>query len=317
MRRLEHQTNSTSMLSPTPGITGVRSITSLAAKLTIGRETFSSPCLRCYDEPCISYSHTEIAAFSAASEVCPVNAIRLAKSPTGPSISDSCIGCGLCAMRCTTGSIAIGASSVEKQLEVTPPMDGSNYFLEEADSTEFTTSKEMLRSRISWEQGGVDLLANELAAATLTLRQQSFYPLVASLFSYSGFPVWKPAQGDTNNRVDLILVDADDSIPIEVKSATEVTFINAKSIQQALENKIIMDERSDFRTIRDSFSLVVGYDYPPVRSPVAEMVSNIRDVYGIRISMISIRDLYKMAIHSMQANEKFERSMLADIASHL
>ena len=220
-------------------------------------------------------------------------------------------------MRCTTGSIAIGASSVEKQLEVTPPMDGSNYFLEEADSTEFTISKEMLRSRISWEQGGVDLLANELAAATLTLRQQSFYPLVASLFSYSGFPVWKPAQGDTNNRVDLILVDADDSIPIEVKSATEVTFINAKSIQQALENKIIMDERSDFRTIRDSFSLVVGYDYPPVRSPVAEMVANIRDVYGIRISMISIRDLYKMAIHSMQANEKFERSMLADIASHL
>ncbi|MDA8068770.1 MAG: hypothetical protein M0T77_09195, partial [Actinomycetota bacterium] len=112
----------------------------------------------------------------------------------------------------------------------------------------------------------------------------------------AGFPAWRPPQGDTSNRIDLILIERDDSLPVEVKSRTEVAAINVKSVQQALENKILIDERDLPTTQRGSSTLVVGYEYPPARSAVDELLGDIKTAYGIRIGLISLRALYVLAL---------------------
>jgi hypothetical protein len=67
-----------------------------------------------------------------------------------------------------------------------------------------------------------------------------FYEVIGDLLEYIGFhKVSVTRDGDTNNRMDAIIIDKVRSVPIEIKSPKEIEYINVKSIRQALENKIV------------------------------------------------------------------------------
>jgi hypothetical protein len=162
-----------------------------------------------------------------------------------------------------------------------------------------------------------EALADVLYPRAATLFQSEFYPLVAALFSLAGFPAWRPPPGDTSNRIDLILIDREDSVPVEVKSRTEVDAINVKSIQQALENKILLDERELPQAKRDASTLVVGYEHPPIRSGVNELVRDIKAAYGISIGLISLRDLYVLALSRVITGVPIPRETLSRLEGSL
>lgn len=131
--------------------------------------------------------------------------------------------------------------------------------------------------------------------------KNNFYPLIEELFFYLGFNCKVSRIGDTNNRADAYIFDDIHSMPIEIKSPSEVQFINIKSIRQAVENKIILLSRKFFNTKRDTTSLAIGFTYPADRSDVIELIDDIHSSYGINIGIISVYDLM-VSVWDLQVN---------------
>jgi Fe-S-cluster-containing hydrogenase component 2 len=314
MRRVRFSTATPGALLPTVPVAGVRSPYDLSVTLSTDAEApFPSACLRCPDEPCRKFGNAEVDHWLPAEHVCPVDAIVEAQSATGPQIAGGCVGCGACATRCPVGAITVPS---ELTRPVVAPPDITGVYGPVTESA-FTTDRHRLAARISWSSVSPEALAEVLYQRAATLYQAQFYPLVATLFSVAGFPAWCPPQGDTSNRMDLILLDPEDSLPVEVKSRTEVEAINVKSVQQALENKIILDERNLPRARRDSSTLVVGYEYPPDRSAVNELVRDIKAACGISVGLISLRELYILALTRVMTNVVIPRDRLSQLEGRL
>ncbi|WP_134773005.1 restriction endonuclease [Ornithinimicrobium flavum] len=153
--------------------------------------------------------------------------------------------------------------------------------------------------------------------AAASLRAAHFYPLVGSLFKAIGVPAVVSNQGDTSNRIDLILTHPSDPIPVEVKSRTEVEAVNVKAIQQALENKLALARMSGHTTLSASSSLVVGFANPPARSGIRELLDDIESAYGIRIGIISLRRLYEILISVNITGQAFDRDILTSLKGTL
>lgn len=268
-------------------------------------------CLRCPDEPCYRFNISEGGGGNTI-QVCPVDAIREPRAENGPSISDDCVGCGLCAMRCPVGAIQIspdGTAVVSR-----PELD---LVTQVADESEFLEKRAERTTKVQWSSEVWEHLSGRLAETAADFRQRSFYPLVANLFTAAGHPAWKPPSGDTNNRIDLVLASDLDSLPVEVKSRTESIAINVKSVQQALENRVVLDERQFFAADRASSTLVVGFGYPAPRSDVTELVVDIAKAFDIKIGLISLSDLYVLAMRCQIAGEEIQRSTLSRLCGVL
>jgi hypothetical protein len=127
-------------------------------------------------------------------------------------------------------------------------------------------------------------------------KKDSFYPLIASLFTAAGLPSNSGAIGDTSNRIDAHIYHPKHSSPVEVKSPTEAGgVITLKAVQQALENKVVLQTRQleTYPSEPETTSLVVGYTYPADRSDVGELVSDVRAVFGVSVGLLELRDLYE------------------------
>lgn len=263
----------------------------------------NSCCIRCPDEPCIRFSVAESGGGTAIS-VCPVDAIHDARSETGPAVSDDCIGCGLCVMRCPVGAIHIDDGAIA----VIPP--SPSLTAAAADEQEFLTARSAHMPAVDWPPETLLQVAARLAGEAVVHRQEAFYPLTARLFTAAGHPAWLPARGDTSNRIDLVLIDERDWLPVEVKSYTESATINIKSVQQALENRVVLDERTFFPANPSSSTLVVGFGYPPERSDVTELVDDIEAAFDVRVGLVSLVDLYRMALGNQLSGAAIDREDL-------
>jgi len=185
------------------------------------------------------------------------------------------------------------------------------------DEALFFSTRASQEMTAGWDDQELAQLAIRLTESATTHKQDAFYGLVASLFTAAGYPAWRPARGDTSNRVDVILIDEADSLPVEVKSRTESAVINVKSVQQALENRVVMDQRDFAKTNPNSSTLVVGYAYPPIRSDVTELIEDIAIAFGINVGMIALKDLYRLALGVSLADEKPSRRLLSDLKGRL
>lgn len=130
-----------------------------------------------------------------------------------------------------------------------------------------------------------------------------FYPLIEELFGYLGFNCKATRTGDTNNRSDAYIISDEHSIPIEIKSPTEVSYVNNKSIRQAIENKTILLSRKFYKTNHETTSLAVGFEYPAARSGVYDLVEDAHKAYGYNIGFISMKDLLD-AVWDVHINKK-------------
>lgn len=142
-------------------------------------------------------------------------------------------------------------------------------------------------------------IVNEFVDQHAQDNQREFYPLVAQLFSSFGFPCEHSRAGVNYQRWDAMIIDARESIPIEIKSPGEELFLSVKGVRQALENKIILLARSHFPTTRAATSLVVGFNYPNDRSEVASLIDDIFAVYNIRLGVLDIKTLVTMAANAV------------------
>ena len=137
------------------------------------------------------------------------------------------------------------------------------------------------------------------ASSALSNYKIEFYEVIGYLLENIGFNnVSITRGGDTNNRIDAIIIDKHRTIPIEIKSPTETEYINIKSVRQALENKIILTSRQFFPSTTATTSLVIGYRYPNERSGVYEAIDDFEITYGFKIGIISLDVLLELYFKS-------------------
>lgn len=140
-----------------------------------------------------------------------------------------------------------------------------------------------------------------------------FYDFMGILLRYIGFEnPHVTREGDTNCRMDAIIIDRTDSIPIEIKSPREVMEVNIKSIRQACENKIVLLSRKFYPCRKETTSLVIAYEYPAVRSDVTELIDDIYNSFGYNIGIINVSDLlalaYDIHVGGKELNRKYFNS---------
>lgn len=151
-----------------------------------------------------------------------------------------------------------------------------------------------------------------------TYKIPKYYPFISDCLVRIGFEnVSVTRDGDTNNRIDSIIIDTHRSIPIEIKSPTEITYINVKSIGQALENKIILLSRKFYKTDLLTTTLVIGYDVPNNRSEVNNLVDYFYNSYNIRIGYIDTKTLLKIRWEVQIENKKFDLDLIYNLKGAL
>ena len=135
----------------------------------------------------------------------------------------------------------------------------------------------------------------KVSKQALELMNFEFYDIIGLILKHIGFKNTHVSRGgDVNNRMDAIIIDDENSIPIEIKSPGESKEINIKSIRQACENKVIILSRKFYQTTNDTTSLAIAFQYPPERSDVYELIVDIKNAYNFNIGIIDIDDLLSL-----------------------
>lgn len=135
----------------------------------------------------------------------------------------------------------------------------------------------------------------EIAREPLSKLNIDFYGFIGLILKHIGFvDISVTRAGDVNCRMDAVIIDEENSIPIEIKSPREVPKINIKSIRQACENKVIILSRRFYNTKPETTSLSIAFEYPPERSDVYELIDDIKNAYGFNIGIIDINDLLSL-----------------------
>lgn len=285
--------------------------TSISSSRDVSALGASNPtgCLNCPDKPCITFYKTGEMTEKVA--VCPTSAISVIEGEK-VYVNDDCISCGICAALCPAAAIDVvpGTKAVVRAIQVS-----DLEIIEDVDV--YYERREALRRLNFLTPVEINSAVSAFSKQSESLTQKSFYRLVATLFECLDINTFLPPSGDTNNRVDLFLIDEVSSLAIEIKSATETKSINIKSVQQALENRIVLDERRFFNALPDDSSLVVGFEYPNERSGVTELILDIHKTFGVRIGMISIEELYRRVFSYLLRGESFDRSILTKLIGEL
>ena len=225
---------------------------------------------------------------------------------------DTCISCGLCAVRCPIGAISLAPNG---RFTVAPA--DLNESQPALDQDDFVANRLQQTAVCEWSKNDWAEVTRNLATRSIPLLHGDFYGLIARLFNAAGLPTWQPRPGDTSNRIDLILADEVDSLPVEIKSFAESPVINVKSVQQALENRIVLDSRKFLPSLPTSSTLVVGYDYPPTRSDVYELIEDVWKAFGINVGLISMVNLYELALRRQLQGAPTSRSRLGSLRGPL
>lgn len=133
-----------------------------------------------------------------------------------------------------------------------------------------------------------------LASSEINDLAIDFYNKIGEIFSALDLYISVTREGDVNCRFDATLIDSEFSIPIEIKSPREDEEINIKAIRQAFENKIVLLSREFYSTTPETTSLAIAFSYPPQRSDVYELITDIKNAFNINIGIINVSDLLFM-----------------------
>jgi ferredoxin len=241
-------------------------------------QTIEAACLRCPDTPCSTYSLDERGGIAAvAADVCPVDALHA--GPSGMGVVEGCVGCGICVLRCGFGAIHLR----DGRAEVVLTDDG--YVETDPVSASDGRASILIARNVGGDTGSRIVAAIQCNVAGE--RQSIFYRFVCSLLTALGLPARLSNAGDTSFRMDAVCPHPDFSVPVEIKSPTEVDTADPKSVRQALENHVIMRGRTTDPTSAATATFAIGHEPLPARSDARELASDIEATYGVRVRIFS------------------------------
>jgi Fe-S-cluster-containing hydrogenase component 2 len=255
-------------------------------KVESGQEV-DSFCLLCPGKKCMTADD----GLGLAVELCPAGAITLKKDATGIEISDACFGCGLCAIVCPAGAIRITEAG---KAEV--GINTSTLTVEIANQSQWEQWITKKLHITTFDQSDISRSADFLANQCMTLKGNYFYKTIESILRLLGYEAKMSNLGDTSNRIDLIIRSDKGNVPVEIKSYTETPFINWKSIQQAVENKLLISRLDGDSEMTSLSSLVIGFGYPSERTGIETHIREIEEAFGIRVGIVSLSKLWELLL---------------------
>lgn len=172
------------------------------------------------------------------------------------------------------------------------------FYTENKDDKDKEIYKEIMSLKDRTENAILSILMNKYKNAN----KDVYYPLIGDIFNILGFDCKVSRNGTNYERYDAIIVN-EKSIPIEIKSPGEEMNISVKAVRQALENKVILLSRKNFKTSWDITSMVVGYLPPNNRAEVLTLVEDIYNTYNIKISIFDLESLLKLLINKVLFNK--------------
>jgi hypothetical protein len=158
--------------------------------------------------------------------------------------------------------------------------------------------------------GSIPLAISSLVERYARANKAEYYPLVARLFTALGYRCETSRVGVHYQRYDAIIIDDQESVPLEIKSPGEEEFLSVKGIRQALENKVVLLARKPYPTRRETTSLAVGFRLPADRSEVAGLVADIRSVFAITIGVFDLRTLFHLVAAAVLQGKTHDREAL-------
>lgn len=258
-------------------------------------------CIRCVDQPCISYGDLN-------QTTCPTNSIYFDNKKGFPSVDDTCNGCGVCVLRCPIGAIELGSKA--------------QILTDSTTSMSLASPQDQMDWIISLKPAAIDdattrAIALSLAQRTLSWKADVFYPYVASLFRLLDIPATASDRGNNNHRIDVLLSSETNPIAVEVKSPTETRVITIESVQQALENKLLVSRGRTESSLNGASSLVVAYEFPADRSKVREIVELVHNTFGVKIGLVALPNLLNRAIRNRVTGDPTSRQTFEQLLGEL
>lgn len=153
-------------------------------------------------------------------------------------------------------------------------------------------------------------IVSEIFEECRTHKEAQFYPFIAMLFRVMGLNGKASRRGDNGSRADVMIVDDKYSIPVEVKSPTEVEYISLKAIRQAVENKVIILSHEEYKTTKDTTSLAVGYYLPSDRAEISNLIQDVKNAYGFNIGVIDLMTMLEITTTIICDNKTFDLEQL-------
>lgn len=159
--------------------------------------------------------------------------------------------------------------------------------------------------------------AQAFALSRSTDTQTQFYPLISQLFRILGLKSDYSRAGVNYQRWDACVWLDKVALPIEIKSPTEERFLSTKAIRQALENKIILLSRGGLQTLKETTSLIVGFQVPNERGDMASLIEDIFSAFQIRIGVIDLATLALLAIRAATQDVTIAKEQLIELKGFL
>jgi len=267
-------------------------------------------CLACADTPCSTKSTSELAMATSLEafpgdprvSVCPTDAIEWDKDTGNVSIkTESCIGCGLCVVRCPYGAISLVDSAVA-HVEASDPDALTRKQTTERPHTQPT------RSGCVAEMNGQAATEIPLSVGRMPDPDRNLF--VRNLMHEAGMNARVRRRGDTNMRIDAVgFTRSERPLVAEI----ELVGGELESPRALLEDVAILNARYGF-AVQDIDAVSIIMTFPNVRSEYYQVIRDIEAVLGIRCRTLTIGALLAI-VWTGRTIEGFEGTAFAITAN--
>jgi ferredoxin len=238
-----------------------------------------SVCIHCNEFSCIK-NDNELDSFldlknSQNYNICPTDAIKMSYSGIIEVDNEACIGCGLCVTSCPVGAIYLNKNHVAV----------INY---DSDEIHYTNSSISFKNQnIQYENEVIRESEEHLSHIIKRINDMDFKITTINSLVFTGLnklnlPTYLTRVGDVNTRMDAVGLYDDKNVVIEIELSA-----NLDSPRDVLDDVAVFCSRNSVDKNNVSGAIVLP-EFPNKRTEFWELISDIKDVVDVDISVIPL-----------------------------
>ena len=268
--------------------------TGLGQYTLVSGENIASACLRCEHPRCMYYTDDELVCTSLEdfpldldNSVCPSFAITWLKDNPEPTIDESlCVSCGLCVSRCPVGAISFDATftpslNTDSNNEHYINSSGKDVFNSMLDIVQSKPRDELL-SRIN--DGHLQIVYSKISNITSDVSLNFPNHLIRNILLELGLYSSIRRRGDVYVRMDMIFSDDTGFVGVaEIETGNDIL----NSPRNTLDNIAVLHSRYDI-PMDKLLPLIVSFSFPNKRSEYWRVLSDIKNITGLKVSSITL-----------------------------
>ena len=238
-----------------------------------------SVCIHCKEFSCIK-NNNELDSFldlksSQNYDICPTNAIKMSSSGIIEVDNEVCVGCGFCVASCPVGAIYLNKNY---QAVINYDSDEINYA---------NSPISFSNCNIQYENEVIVENEEHLSHIIKRINDMDFKITTINSLVYTGLnklnlPTYLTRVGDVNTRMDAVGLYKGKNIVIEIELSA-----NLDSPRDVLDDVAVFCSRNSIDKKNVSGAIILP-EFPNKRTEFWELISDIKDVVDVDISVIPL-----------------------------